>query len=85
MTGNLNPQENSTNEVESQASTSQAAEPGDTSSHTGRKFAIGTLIVLGLILLAVGNLAFWARFTLLNTNGWVAAVGPLSKDRKSVV
>jgi hypothetical protein len=80
MTGNQDPQENSTPATESQASASQAAEPQDTSSHTGRKFAIGTLIVLGLILLAVGNLAFWARFTLLNTNGWVAAVGPLSKD-----
>ncbi len=80
MTENQDPQENSTNEAESQASASQAAEPQDTSSHTGRKFAIGTLIVLGLILLAVGNLAFWARFTLLNTNAWVAAVGPLSKD-----
>jgi len=80
MTENQDPQENSTPAAEGQASASQAAEPGDTSSHTGRKFAIGTLIVLGLILLAVGNLAFWARFTLLNTNGWVTAVGPLSKD-----
>ncbi len=80
MTEDQDPQENSTPAAESQASASQAAEPGDTSSHTGRKFAIGTLIVLGLVLLAVGNLAFWARFTLLNTNGWVAAVGPLSKD-----
>ena len=80
MTENQDPQENSTPAAASQASASQAAEVQDTSSHTGRKFAIGTLIVLGLVLLAVGNLAFWARFTLLNTDGWVAAVGPLSKD-----
>jgi hypothetical protein len=80
MTENQNPQESSTPEVEGQASATQAVEAQDTSRHTGRKFAIGLLIVLGLILLAVGNLAFWARFTLLNTNGWVAAVGPLSKD-----
>jgi len=80
MTDYQNPQEKSTAVEESQASDSQAAEPQDTSRHTGRKFAVGLLIVLGLILLAVGNLAFWARFTLLNTNGWVAAVGPLSKD-----
>jgi len=80
MTDYQNPQENNAPQVENQASDSQAADPGDKSRHTGRKFAIGLLIVLGLTLLAVGNLAFWARFTLLNTNGWVAAVGPLSKD-----
>jgi len=48
--------------------------------HTGRRIAIGVLIVLGCFLLAVANLAFWVRFTALNTNGWVAAVGPLSKN-----
>ena len=52
----------------------------DTGSHTGRKWAIGLLIFLGLILLILANVTFWAYFTLLNTNGWVAAVGPLSKD-----
>ncbi|MGB2911834.1 MAG: hypothetical protein WBB55_14730 [Anaerolineales bacterium] len=80
MTENQNPQESGTPEVVSQAAASQAAEAQDTSRHTGRKFAIDLLVVLGLILLAVGNLVFWARFTLLNTNGWVTAVGPLSKD-----
>jgi len=49
-------------------------------SHTGRKWGVGFLVFLGLILLVLANLAFWAYFTLLNTNGWVAAVGPLSKD-----
>jgi FtsH-binding integral membrane protein len=49
-------------------------------SHTGRKWGVGILVFLGLILLVLANLAFWAYFTLLNTNGWVAAVGPLSKD-----
>ena len=48
--------------------------------HTGRKWGVGVLIILGLILLFLANITFWAYFTLLNTNGWVAAVGPLSKD-----
>jgi hypothetical protein len=52
----------------------------DTGSHTGRKWGVGILIFLGLILLVLANVAFWAYFSLLNTNGWVAAVGPLSKD-----
>ena len=52
----------------------------DQSSHTGRKIAVSLLVILGLLLLFVANLAFWARFTLLNTNGWVNAVGPLTKD-----
>ena len=50
------------------------------SRHTGRKWAVGILIFLGAILLSLANVAFWAYFTLLNTPGWVAAVGPLSKD-----
>jgi FtsH-binding integral membrane protein len=49
-------------------------------SHTGRKWGVGILLFLGLILLVLANVAFWAYFTLLNTNGWVAAIGPLSKD-----
>lgn len=57
-----------------------SAQPADTSRHAGRKWAVGILIFLGVILLTLANLAFWAYFTLLNTNGWVAAVGPLSQD-----
>jgi len=41
---------------------------------------VGILILLGVFLLTLANVAFWAWFTLLNTNGWVAAVGPLTKD-----
>lgn len=48
--------------------------------HTGRKVAVALLILLGCILLAVANLAFWVRGTALNTNRWVAAVGPLSQN-----
>ena len=51
-----------------------------TSRHTGRKWAVGILIFLGAILLILANVSFWAYFTLLNTPGWVTAVGPLSKD-----
>lgn len=63
-----------------QAGSQGAAQQADTGKHTGRKWAVGLLITLGLILLVVANLTFWAWFTLLNTNGWVTAVGPLSKD-----
>ena len=56
------------------------AEPEDTDSHSGRKWVVGILILVGAFLLVFANVAFWAYFTLLNTHGWVAAVGPLSKD-----
>ena len=69
-----------TDQNDQQTSVTVAAQSADTSRHTGRKWAVGILIFLGLILLTLANLAFWAYFTLLNTNGWVAAVGPLSKD-----
>ena len=69
-----------TDQNNQQTSVTVAAQAADTSRHTGRKWAVGILIFLGLVLLTLANLAFWAYFTLLNTNGWVAAVGPLSKD-----
>jgi hypothetical protein len=55
-------------------------QPAAASRHTGRKWAVGILILLGVLLMVLANVAFWAHFTLLNTNGWVAAVGPLSRD-----
>jgi hypothetical protein len=57
------------------------AEQGSGSErHTGRKWGVGILVFLGVILLVFANVAFWAYFTLINTNGWVASVGSLSKD-----
>ena len=46
----------------------------------GRGWAVALLIVLGLVLLAAGNVTFWLRGTVLNTNRWVAAVGPLTQN-----
>jgi hypothetical protein len=48
--------------------------------HRGRGWAVGLLIVLGLLLLAAGNVAFWIRGTVLSTDRWVAAVGPLTQN-----
>jgi hypothetical protein len=47
----------------------------------GRGWAVGLLLVLGLVLLAAGNVTFWLRGTVLNTNRWVSAVGPLSQNK----
>jgi hypothetical protein len=69
-----------TEQISQQADSIVVAQPAATSRQTGRKWAVGILIFLGAILLILANVAFWAYFTLLNTPGWVAAVGPLSKD-----
>lgn len=47
----------------------------------GRGWAAGLLLVLGLILLVAGNVTFWVRGTVLNTNRWVRAVGPLTQNQ----
>ena len=60
--------------------TSMSVISTDGDKSTGRKWAVGLLIGLGVVLITLANVAFWAYFTILNTNGWVAAVGPLSKD-----
>ena len=51
-----------------------------TSKHTGRRWVVGLLILLGCILLAGGNAALWVRDVVLDTNTWVSTVGPLSRS-----
>jgi hypothetical protein len=81
MTENSNIQQNSVTQPSSDiGETSAETIQAEQNSHTGRKWGVGILILLGVFLLTLANVAFWAAFTLLNTNGWVAAVGPLTKD-----
>jgi hypothetical protein len=51
-----------------------------TEKHTGRRIAVAILVLLGCIFLAFGNVANWARDTVLNTDAWVDTVGPLSQN-----
>lgn len=51
-----------------------------TEKHTGRRIAVAILVLLGCIFLAFGNVANWARDTVLDTDAWVATVGPLSQN-----
>ncbi len=48
--------------------------------HTGKRIAVGLLIVLGCIALALANISNWARDTLIDTDAWVATIGPLSQN-----
>jgi hypothetical protein len=50
------------------------------SKHTGRRWVVGLLILLGCILLLGGNAAFWVRDVVLDTETWVATVGPLTRN-----
>lgn len=52
----------------------------DNKKHTGRKIVVALLVILGCLILVLASVAFWARFTLLNTNGWVNAVGPIPQN-----
>ncbi len=45
-----------------------------------RKVLVGILAVLACVSLLVSAVGVWAHRTLLNTDSWVAAVGPLAKD-----
>jgi len=51
-----------------------------TEKHTGRRISVAILVLLGCIFLAFGNVANWARDTLLDTDTWVDTVGPLSQN-----
>ena len=75
-----NPSEVSTSNQDQVPAANSGITQADTGGHTGRKLSVGLLITLGAIFLLIANVAFWAGFTLLNTDGWVSAVGPLTKD-----
>ncbi|MCJ7661536.1 MAG: hypothetical protein MUO67_20490 [Anaerolineales bacterium] len=64
----------------SQPDSVEAAGEGKTKGHTGRKLVVTLLVVLGCLILVLASVTFWARYTLLNTNGWVNAVGPIPQD-----
>jgi hypothetical protein len=67
-------------ELRQQASVAGSPPEREIGKHRGRRWAVGLLIAFGCILLAGANLTFWLRDTVLNTNGWVTAVGPLSRS-----
>jgi len=48
--------------------------------NTGRRWAVGLLIVLGCTLAAVANPAVWAHNVLLDTDGWTAMVAPVTHN-----
>ena len=50
------------------------------SKHTGRRWVVGLLIVLGCLLLAGGNVALWVRDVVLDTDTWVSTVAPLPRS-----
>jgi hypothetical protein len=45
-----------------------------------RKILVGFLVVLTSIAILTSAVGVWAHRTLLNTDSWVATVGPLAKD-----
>jgi len=45
-----------------------------------RRLVVVVLIVLGCVIAAGANVTVWLKNVALNTNAWVAAVGPLSRD-----
>ncbi|MEA1978598.1 MAG: hypothetical protein U9N80_11945 [Chloroflexota bacterium] len=48
--------------------------------HTGIRIAVALLIILGCIALTLANFSNWARDTLIDTDAWVAAIGPMSQN-----
>jgi hypothetical protein len=50
------------------------------SRHLGRRWAVGLLIALACILLAVGSVTLWVRDVVLDTDTWVATIGPLTRN-----
>ena len=45
-----------------------------------RSILVGVLLVLSCLTVAVTGVAWWAHYTLLNTDGYMKVVGPVGKD-----
>jgi hypothetical protein len=75
-----NPSEVSTSNQDQVPAANSGITQADKGGYAGRKVSVAFLIFLGAIFLLIANVAFWAGFTLLNTDRWVAVVGPLTKD-----
>jgi hypothetical protein len=65
-------------ELRRQTAESDAAK--QVNRHGWRRFAVVFLIVLGSVVAALANVTWWVRDMVLDTDAWVAAVGPLSQD-----
>jgi hypothetical protein len=67
-------------EVEELRSYKATVEAKRAGSHRWRRWLVALLIVLTCVIAAGANVAVWLKGVALNTNAWVAAVGPLSRD-----
>jgi hypothetical protein len=67
-------------EVEELRSYKATVEAKQAASHRWRRWLVALLIVLACVIAAGANVAVWLKGVALNTNAWVAAVGPLSRD-----
>lgn len=67
-------------EVEELRSYKATVEAKRAGSHRWRRWLVALLIVLACVIAAGANVAVWLKGVALNTNAWVAAVGPLSRD-----
>jgi hypothetical protein len=62
----------------------QAAHAAQASPRRVRRTAVGVLVVLTCLGMLLSGLTDWAHQELLDTNNWVALVGPLAHDPKVV-
>lgn len=59
-----------------------AADPGPARPSRGRRAAVGTLLVLGTLVLFVGTFSVWVNRQVLNTGNWVDTSGKLLANDK---
>jgi hypothetical protein len=57
-------------------------EPGPTRPNRGRRWAVTFLVVLTTLATFVSTIAVWGHAVLLDTDRWVATVGPLAEDEE---
>jgi hypothetical protein len=49
-----------------------------------RNFLVGVLVVLSCLAVVVTGVAWWAHYTVLNTDGYINLVGPVGKDPQAI-
>jgi hypothetical protein len=49
-----------------------------------RNILVGVLVLLSCLVVAVTGIAWWAHYTVLNTDGYMKIVGPVGKDPEAI-
>ena len=79
------PAQESTEESAEEPAVEESEEPGGVRrAGRARGVLVGVLVVLSCLAVAVTGITFWAHYTVLDTDGYMALIGPVGKNPQAI-